>query len=100
MSAQRFINLEQELLDGKLDYQQLERLPAAQERTVLLGLNQVLLERGLCLRESTDKGALLVFPSFFRRERPIPTDRPAAFVTYKFQAFAVRAANSRVNSSH
>ena len=79
--------LEQDLLEGNLDYQQLERLLAAQERTVLLGLNQVLLERGLCLRETTEHGALLVFPSYFRRERPMPTDRPAAFVTYKFQAF-------------
>jgi small GTP-binding protein len=79
--------LEKELLDGKLDYQQLERLPESQERTLLLDLNHVLLERGLCLRESTEQGVLLVFPSFFRRERPIPMDRPAAFVTYKFQAF-------------
>src|SRR5262249_42967255 len=40
--------------------------------------------RGLCQREPTEHGALLVFPSYFKRERPEQGDHPAALVTYQF----------------
>ena len=33
-------------------------------------MHQTLVERGLCLREHTDQGPLLIFPSYYRRERP------------------------------
>ena len=77
--------LEEDLLAGKLDYQQLERLPPEQERVVLLALNQMLQGRGLCLKERTEAGNLLVFPSYFRRERPVQREHPAPFVTYGFK---------------
>ncbi len=39
-------------------------------------MHQTLVERDLCLREQTDQGALLIFPSYYRRERP-ELDRPS-----------------------
>ena len=53
-----------------LDYQDMKRLRPDEERIVLRAMHQTLVDRGLCLREHTDEGPLLVFPSYFRRERP------------------------------
>src|SRR5690606_16856705 len=46
-----------------------------------------LLERGLCLREDTEQGTLLVFPSYYRRERPELVDHPSVLVSYRFHGF-------------
>ena len=54
------------MLAGKLDYQDLMRLPPDEEPIVLRAMHQTLVERGLCLREHTGEGPLLVFPSYFR----------------------------------
>ncbi|HWN94429.1 MAG TPA: hypothetical protein VNT99_05320 [Methylomirabilota bacterium] len=40
------------------------------ERFALLAMHKILVERGLWLREYTDTGAMLIFPSYYRRERP------------------------------
>ena len=32
-------------------------------------MHKILVERGLCLREHTDTGTMLIFPSYYRRER-------------------------------
>ena len=50
-------------------------------------MHQTLVERGLCLREHTDKGPLLVFPSYYRRERPELVGHPAVLVSYRFNGF-------------
>ena len=58
------------MLGGDLTYHRSEeRLPADEERFVLLAMHKILVERGLCLREHTDTGTMLIFPSYYRRER-------------------------------
>ena len=50
-------------------------------------MHQTLVERGLCLRQPTDKGNLLVFPGYYRRERPEQVGHPAVLVSYRFADF-------------
>jgi small GTP-binding protein len=79
---------EERVLNGKLTYQSsMERLGAEEERFILLAMHQILVERGLCLREYTDKGPLLIFPSYYRRERPELIGHPMVLVTYHFNGF-------------
>ena len=52
-----------------------------------MAMHQTLLERGLCLREQTDKGPMLIFPSYYRRERSELTGHPAVLVSYRFSGF-------------
>ena len=75
---------EQRVLDGDLDYQDMERLPGDEEDIVLRAMHQTFVDHGLCLREPSDEGMLLVFPSYYKRERPDPPGHPSVFVTYKF----------------
>jgi small GTP-binding protein len=75
---------EEKILDGKLDYQKIKRLPHDEEQIVLRAMHQTLVGHGICLRENTDKGTQLVFPSYFKRERPALEDYPAILVTYRF----------------
>jgi small GTP-binding protein len=80
--------LEERVLNGDLTYHSsIERLEADEERFVLLAMHQTLVERGLCLREHTDEGPLLVFPSYYRRERPELVGHPAVLVSYRFNGF-------------
>jgi len=79
---------EERILNGDLTYHSsVTRLEADEERFVLLAMHQTLVERGLCLREHTDKGALLIFPSYYRRERPELIGHPAVLVSYRFKGF-------------
>jgi small GTP-binding protein len=79
---------EERVLGGDLTYHSsMKRLPAEEERFVLLAMHQTLVERGLCLREHTEIGPMLIFPSFYRRERPELTGHPAVLVTYRFAGF-------------
>jgi small GTP-binding protein len=79
---------EERVLNGDLTYHSsIERLEVDEERFVLLAMHQTLVERGLCLREHTDKGPLLVFPSYYRRERPELAGHPAVLVSYRFHGF-------------
>ena len=75
---------EEKVLAGELDYQDMQRLEKFEEEFVLRAMHQTFVERGLCLREKTDEGRMLVFPSYFRRERPKLNKHPTALVTYKF----------------
>src|SRR5262249_23268759 len=53
---------EERVLNSELTYHSsIARLEADEERFVLLAMHQTLVERGLCLREHTDKGPVLVF---------------------------------------
>jgi small GTP-binding protein len=80
--------LEERVLNGDLTYHSsIKRLEADEERFVLLAMHQSLVERGLCLREHTDKGTLLIFPSYYRRERPELVGHPAVLVSYRFTGF-------------
>jgi small GTP-binding protein len=79
---------DERVLEGKLTYHSsLERLPGDEERLVLLAMHQTLVERGLCLREHTDNGQLLIFPSYYRRERPELVGHPTVLVSYRFKGF-------------
>ncbi|MCX6376588.1 MAG: TIR domain-containing protein [Armatimonadetes bacterium] len=75
---------EEDVLAGKLDYQDMERLSYEEEQIVLRAMHQTFVDHGLCLREHTEKGTLLIFPSYFKRERPELHGHPASFVTYQF----------------
>ncbi len=82
---QRGCLMEERVLKGDLAYESsMPRLAGDEERFVLLAMHQTLVERGLCLRQPTDKGSLLVFPSYYRRERPDIVKYPAVLVTYRF----------------
>jgi small GTP-binding protein len=79
---------EERVLNGDLTYQSsIARLGSDEERFVLLAMHQTLVERSLCLKEHTDKGPLLIFPSYYRRERPELVGHPAVMVSYRFNGF-------------
>jgi small GTP-binding protein len=75
---------EEEVLAGDLEYQGMKRLPPHEEQIVLQAMHHTFVNHGLCLREPTEVGALLVFPSYFKRERPEQPDHPLPLVTYQF----------------
>lgn len=75
---------EAQVLAGQLDYQDMKRLPLDIEKNVLQEMTQTFVDRGICLREHTERGTLLIFPSYFKRERPELTGHPSPFVTYAF----------------
>jgi len=75
---------EQQVLDGRLDYKDMHRLDEADEKILLRAMVQTLLDRSLCIREQTTKGTMLVFPSYFRRDKPDQPEHPNVFVTYEF----------------
>jgi small GTP-binding protein len=80
--------MEERVLKGNLVYQSsMARLSGDEERFVLLAMHQALVERGLCLRQPTPKGNLLIFPSYYRRERPEQVKFPAVLVNYRFTGF-------------
>jgi WD40 repeat protein len=79
---------EDELLAGDLDYQDFERLPPDDESVILQALDQTLVSRAWCIRQTSDQGTLLTFPSYFRRERPFIGAHPHALVTYRFAGSA------------
>jgi hypothetical protein len=79
---------EDRVLRGQLDYESsMTRLADDEERFVLLAMHQTLVERGLCLRQPSGKGNLLIFPSYYRRERPDQVKFPAVLVNYSFTGF-------------
>jgi GTPase SAR1 family protein/DNA-directed RNA polymerase subunit RPC12/RpoP len=76
--------LEQQVLDGRLDYKDMVRLSEADEKILLRAIVQTFLDRALCLRQETPQGNLLVFPSYFKRDKPDLPEHPNVFVTYGF----------------
>jgi GTPase SAR1 family protein len=75
---------EERVLAGDLEYKDMARLPRDGEQIVLRAMHQTFVDHGLCLRERSEAGTLLVFPSYFKRERPKLEGHPAAFVGYQF----------------
>ncbi|MBE2282304.1 MAG: TIR domain-containing protein [Prosthecobacter sp.] len=85
---QRGCLMEERVLKGDLMYESsMMRLEGDEERFVLLAMHQTLVERGLCLRQPTTQGNLLVFPSYYRKERPDIVQYPAVQVNYRFTGF-------------
>ncbi len=83
--------LEERVLAGDLAYpSDFVRLPQADEAIVLRAMHKQLVERAICLRDQDPKGkrpTTLVFPSYFRRERPDRPTQPIAFMTYSFDGY-------------
>jgi small GTP-binding protein len=80
--------LKDQMLRGELSYQSpASRLAPAEEQFVLLAMYQTLIERDLCLREHTDSGDLLIFPSYYRRERPELVGHPAVLLSFQISGF-------------
>ena len=75
---------QQQVLDGRLDYKGMERLAEGDEKILLRAMVQTFLEHSLCLRQETPQGTMLVFPSYFRRDKPDMPEHPNVFVTYNF----------------
>jgi len=75
---------EQRVLDGDLKYGSFQRIAPEDERFVLLAMHRKLLQRGLCARELTEKDVQLVFPSYYKRNRPELVGHPAVLVSYRF----------------
>nr|VFJ91998.1 MAG: protein of unknown function (DUF4365) [Candidatus Kentron sp. H]VFJ92285.1 MAG: protein of unknown function (DUF4365) [Candidatus Kentron sp. H]VFK01438.1 MAG: protein of unknown function (DUF4365) [Candidatus Kentron sp. H] len=75
---------EDAVLAGELDYKAMPRLDEADEQVLLRAMARTFLDRSLCILEKTAEGNLLVFPSYFRRDRPEQAGHPNVFVTYGF----------------
>jgi hypothetical protein len=67
-----------------LDYQDFKRLLREDEVVVLRPLLETFISRAWCLRQPCDGTALLIFPSYFRRERKEQPSHPSVLVTYRF----------------
>jgi WD40 repeat protein/GTPase SAR1 family protein len=74
---------ERAVFDRAIDLSGVDRLDAADEELLMRALVQTFLDRSLCIAEETPEGRHLVFPSQYRRERPIPA-HPEVFVSYTF----------------
>ncbi|CAN7761319.1 DUF4365 domain-containing protein [Cupriavidus necator] len=75
---------EEKVLSGDLLYGGFSRISPGDERIVLLEMHRKLLRNGLCARETTEKDVLLVFPSYYKRNRPELTGHPTVIVSYIF----------------
>lgn len=75
---------EDEFLAGNLDFQDFQRLAPEDEAVVLRALLETFVSRAWCLRQLNEDAALLVFPSYFRRERTEQPGHPHVLVTYQF----------------
>lgn len=94
---------EADALDGRFRLADEERLrDPAQEKLLLIATVEELLQHEIALREPTNQGMDLVFPSQFTRERPDAPDNPGRQVTFAFEgplysvyaSLAVRLAHS------
>jgi WD40 repeat protein len=76
---------EDDMLAGRLDYQDFKRLENREDEAVILrALLETFVSRAWCLRLAHGDTAVLTFPSYFRRERPEQPDHPSVLVTYRF----------------
>jgi hypothetical protein len=74
---------ENDILEKKIDFSNVNRLDPADEDLLLRALVQTFLDKSLCISEAADGEKVLVFPSQYRREREIPA-HPEIFVSYSF----------------
>jgi len=59
-------------------------LPKKDEEILLRAIVQLCIDQSLCIREETQHGVQLVFPSQFNREMPNIPEYPNIFITYRF----------------
>jgi WD40 repeat protein len=77
---------EEDALAGRFGLPEGERIAdKAQERLLLIATVEELLRHEIALKENTDRGVDLVFPSQFTRERPDAPDIPGKEVTFAFE---------------
>ena len=77
---------EEDALAGRFGLAESERVrDRAQERLLLIATVEELLRHEIVLKEITDRGVDLVFPSQFTRERPDAPDIPGKEVTFAFE---------------
>ena len=77
---------EEDALQGRFRLAENERVPdREQERLLLIATVEELLRHEIALKEVTDRGVDLVFPSQFTRERPEAPDIPGKQLTLAFE---------------
>lgn len=74
---------EQAVFDRSFDLSGVSRLASADEELLMRALVQIFLDKSLCIAEETPDGKQLIFPSQYRRERPMPHN-PEIFISYRF----------------
>ncbi|MDP6513903.1 MAG: TIR domain-containing protein [SAR202 cluster bacterium] len=75
---------ERAILEGDIDFKDMVRLNEPDEKILLRAMLQTFIDRSLCARVETDEGAQMVFPSYFRQDRPENPEQPNVVVTYGF----------------
>ena len=75
---------ERDVLEAEIDFKDMKRLNEADENILLRAMLQTFIDRSLCARVETDKGTQLVFPSYFKQDRPEIPEQPNVAVTYGF----------------
>jgi len=74
---------ERDVLEAQFNLTGVQRMEQADELLLLRAMVQMFLTRSLCMAEETTDGRQLIFPSQFRRDRPI-SKFPETIVTYTF----------------
>jgi len=74
---------EQDVFERNISFEGVARLAQADEELLLRAMVLTFLDKSLCIAEDTPDGKQLIFPSQYRRERPIP-EHPEIFVSYTF----------------
>jgi small GTP-binding protein len=80
--------LEDKVLQGDMTYSARPEITAQDEQFILHAMHKQLVERGLCLRQQTDAGPMLVLPALYRRHRPEIQEHPPIVVSYDFDGFS------------
>lgn len=75
---------EQDILEAKIDFLDMERLKPEDEKILLRAMLQTFFDRSLCLRVDTPEGVKLVFPAYFKQDRDEIPEEPQIKVTYGF----------------
>ncbi|HSK72972.1 MAG TPA: DUF4365 domain-containing protein, partial [Pyrinomonadaceae bacterium] len=76
---------ERNVLEANLTFpEDIKRLKKSDEQFLLREVVNIFVKRSLCISEDTPKGAQLIFPSYFKQERPEIPDHPNIFVTFTF----------------
>lgn len=75
---------ERKVIDAKIDFKDMKRLNEADEKILLRTMVQTFIDRSLCLREETPEGPQLIFPYYFKQDRPGIPEHPNICVTYGF----------------
>lgn len=75
---------EESILNGDIDFQDLNRLNESDEKLLLRAMVQTFLDRGLCYRIKPEGGDRLVFPAYFKHDRPELPEQPDVLITYRF----------------